>query len=109
MKSKNEQIKRTKFFTRLAIVKREFGLSKKMGNATMLTQSCYNFTDRWKKEFKDTRKAQRKLFQCVTRKKPKFVYETQAIQNLIREPEISSSEEERKVNALASGADEGRD
>ena len=40
----------------------------------------------------------------------KFVYETQAIQrNLIREPEISSSEEERKVNALASGAEEGRD
>ena len=100
MKSKNEQIKRTKFFTRLAIVKREFGLSKKGKN---------NFTDRWKKEFKDTRKAQRKLFQCVTRKKPKFVYETQAIQNLIREPEISSSEEERKVNALASGAEEGRD
>ena len=62
-----------------------------------------------KKNSKIRRKAQRKLFQCVTRKKPKFVYETQAIQNLIREPEISSSEEERKVNALASGADEGRD
>ena len=59
MKSKNEQIKRTKFFTRLAIVKREFGLSKKMGNATMLTQSCYNFTDRWKKNSKIRRKAQK--------------------------------------------------
>ena len=62
MKSKNEQIKRTKFFTRLAIVKREFGLSKKMGNATLLTQSCYNFTDRWKKEFKDTKKSTKKAF-----------------------------------------------
>ena len=62
MKSKNEQIKRTKFFTRLAIVKREFGLSKKMGNATMLMQSCYNFTDRWKKEFKDTKKSTKSFF-----------------------------------------------
>ena len=53
MKSKNEQIKRTKFFTRLAIVKREFGLSKKGKN---------NFTDRWKKEFKDTKKSTKKAF-----------------------------------------------
>ena len=53
MKSKNEQIKRTKFFTRLAIVKREFGLSKKGKN---------NFTDRWKKEFKDTKKSTKSFF-----------------------------------------------
>ena len=42
----------------------------------------------------------------------KFVYETQAIQeNSIIRNELmeSSSEEEHKVNALASGADEGRD
>ena len=52
MKSKNEQIKRTKFFTRLAIVKREFGLSKKGKN---------NFTERWK-TFKDTKKSTKKAF-----------------------------------------------
>ena len=81
-----------------------------MGNATLLTQSCYNFTDRWKKRIQRYEEKHKKLFQCVTRNNLKFVYETQAIQrNLIREPEISSSEQERKVNALASGADEGRD
>ena len=38
-------------------------------------------------------------------------YETQAIQREEREPrkKESSSEEEHKVNALASGAEEGRD
>ena len=41
----------------------------------------------------------------------KFVYETQAIQrtSIDQESKESSSELERKVNALASGADEGRD
>ena len=43
-------------------------------------------------------------------KKPNlFTKLKQFKENLIREPKISSSEEERKVNALASGADEGRD
>ena len=41
----------------------------------------------------------------------KFVYETQAIQenSIDRKTMESSSELERKVNALASGAEEGRD
>ena len=38
-----------------------------------------------------------------------FVYETQAIQNERTGQKESSSEQEHKVNALAQGADEGRD
>ena len=38
-----------------------------------------------------------------------FVYETQAIQNERTGQKESSSEEEHKVNALAQGAEEGRD
>ena len=38
-----------------------------------------------------------------------FVYETQAIQKRELESKESSSEEEHKVNALALGAEEGRD
>ena len=43
---------------------------------------------------------------------PKNVYETQAIQkneNKLGNSKGSSSEQEHKVNALASGAEEGRD
>ena len=38
-----------------------------------------------------------------------FVYETQAIRKRELESKESSSEQEHKVNALAQGADEGRD
>ena len=38
-----------------------------------------------------------------------FVYETQAIQKRELESKESSSEQEHKVNALAQGAEEGRD
>ena len=51
----------------------------------------------------------RKLFYC----KPKMYEETQAIQGTRTAEEKSfaksSSEQEHKVNALASGAEEGRD
>ena len=59
--------------------------------------------------FKITKRAQ-KAFSMRNEKKPNlFTKLKQFKENLIREPNISSSEEERKVNALASGADEGRD
>ena len=62
----------------------------------------------------------RKPFQSTEYNPLSFIcYETQAIQKKKREqlgsqttkcdPKGSSSEKERKVNALASGADEGRD
>ena len=38
-----------------------------------------------------------------------FVYETQAIRKKRTSKNESSSEQEHKVNALAQGADEGRD
>ena len=38
-----------------------------------------------------------------------FVYETQAIRKRELESKESSSEQEHKVNALAQGAEEGRD
>ena len=52
-----------------------------------------------------------KPFNCDMDPDKKFVYETQAIQRTaqIKDLSRSSSELERKVNALASGADEGRD
>ena len=70
-------------------------LSKKLGNK-------YNFTERWKTK----RHKKENLFNAT--KFILFYEETQAIQRT--DYRIgSSSEEEHRANALASGAEEGRD
>ena len=70
----------------------------------------YNFTERWSKQFKAKRI---KPFHRELTTNHYLFYETQAIQEN-REQAIeniaeSSSEQEHRANALASGADEGRD
>ena len=79
---------------------------------------AYNFTERWnarKRNSKQSAKGEKIAFSQRTRVNKilneKMFKETQTIQ---REPKYrnytrSSSEQERKVNALASGAEEGRD
>ena len=58
---------------------------------------------------KEFRKQKDKTFSQRIDNQKLFVYETQAIQKRELESKESSSEEEHKVNALAQGADEGRD
>ena len=69
----------------------------------------YNFTERWK--IQKARKRIKPFHKNSEQPKLKIIcYETQAIQKKrTRKKKESSSEEEHKVNALASGADEGRD
>ena len=50
-----------------------------------------------------------KPFHKEENRKKLFVYETQAIRKKRTSKNESSSEQEHKVNALAQGADEGRD
>ena len=60
--------------------------------------------------FKITKRAQ-KAFSMRNEKKPNLFTKLKQFKRKFdsRTKNISSSEEERKVNALASGADEGRD
>ena len=71
----------------------------------------YNFTERWNKKIRKEEKDKTFSLKRINNRKL-FVYETQAIQEKREQQEPrkeSSSEQEHKVNALASGADEGRD
>ena len=69
------------------------------GKLFCFSKQNYNFTERWK----------RKKENLFNAKKNYLVYEeTQAIQRT-RLRIGSSSEEEHRANALASGAEEGRD
>ena len=71
----------------------------------------YNFTERWNKKIRKEEKDKTFSLKRINNRKL-FVYETQAIQEKREQQEPrkeSSSEQEHKVNALASGAEEGRD
>ena len=67
----------------------------------------YNFTERWKKRFKVQK--DKTFSQRIDNQKNYLFYETQAIRKENWKVKESSSEEEHKVNALAQGAEEGRD
>ena len=63
---------------------------------------------RWKKRFKITKRAQ-KAFSMRNEKKPNLFTKLKQFVERRTSIKISSSEQEHKVNALASGAEEGRD
>ena len=64
----------------------------------------YNFTERWKNS-----KQKDKTFSQELTTNRKEECSRNSSNSRKRELEISSSEKEHKVNALASGAEEGRD
>ena len=66
----------------------------------------YNFTERWKKRFKEKKD---KTFSQRIINKPKENVQRNSSNSREKENWLSSSEKEHKVNALASGAEEGRD
>ena len=74
------------------------GLSKNLGKITISPKGG-----------KDSKQKDKTFSQRIDNQKNYLFYETQAIQRRELESKESSSEQEHKVNALAQGAEEGRD